>query len=104
MRFSAWVLWSSIWTGRNLRYLVNGHDKVYIEAEGKLILTDTRFKDDEHLMKIIDRIVTRIGRRLDEASPMVDARLSDGSRVNAIIPPLALDGPMLSIRRFRPMS
>jgi len=81
--------------------LVNGHDKVYIEAEGKLILTDTQFKDDEHLMKIIDRIVTRIGRRLDEASPMVDARLADGSRVNAIIPPLALDGPMLSIRRFR---
>jgi len=81
--------------------LVNGHDKVYIEENGKLYLTETRFKDDNHLMKIIDRIVTRIGRRLDEASPMVDARLEDGSRVNAIIPPLALDGPMLSIRRFR---
>ena len=81
--------------------LVNGYDKVYIEEGGKLRLTDTRFKDDDHLMKIIDRIVTRVGRRLDEASPMVDARLEDGSRVNAVIPPLALDGPMLSIRRFR---
>ncbi len=81
--------------------LVNGYEKVYIEEGGKLYLTETRFKDDNHLMKIIDRIVTRVGRRLDEASPMVDARLDDGSRVNAIIPPLALDGPMLSIRRFR---
>jgi pilus assembly protein CpaF len=81
--------------------LVNGYDKVYLEEEGKLHLTDTRFKDNDHLMKIIDRIVTRVGRRLDESSPMVDARLADGSRVNAIIPPLALDGPTLSIRRFR---
>lgn len=81
--------------------LVNGYDKVYLEESGKLHLTETQFKDNEHLMKIIDRIVTRVGRRLDEASPMVDARLPDGSRVNAIIPPLALDGPMLSIRRFR---
>lgn len=81
--------------------LVNGYDRVYIEREGRLELTETRFKDNDHLMKIIDRIVTRVGRRLDEASPMVDARLEDGSRVNAIIPPLALDGPMLSIRRFR---
>jgi len=81
--------------------LVNGYDKVYLEENGKLHLTDTRFKDNDHLMQIIDRIVTRIGRRLDESSPMVDARLPDGSRVNAIIPPLALDGPMLSIRRFR---
>jgi len=81
--------------------LVNGFDKVYIEVSGKIALTETRFKDNDHLMKIIDRIVTRVGRRLDEASPMVDARLADGSRVNAIIPPLALDGPMLSIRRFR---
>jgi pilus assembly protein CpaF len=81
--------------------LVNGYDKVYIEEKGKLYATETQFKDNAHLMKIIDRIVTRIGRRLDEASPMVDARLQDGSRVNAIIPPLALDGPMLSIRRFR---
>jgi pilus assembly protein CpaF len=81
--------------------LVNGYNQVYIEEGGKLQLTETRFKDNDHLMKIIDRIVTRVGRRLDEASPMVDARLPDGSRVNAIIPPLALDGPMLSIRRFR---
>jgi pilus assembly protein CpaF len=81
--------------------LVNGYDKVYVEERGKLRLTGTRFKDDDHLRKIIDRIVTRVGRRLDEASPMVDARLEDGSRVNVIIPPLALDGPALSIRRFR---
>ncbi|MEW6749878.1 MAG: CpaF family protein [Candidatus Latescibacterota bacterium] len=81
--------------------LVNGYDKVYVEERGKLRLTPTRFKDDDHLRKIIDRIVTRVGRRLDEASPMVDARLEDGSRVNAVIPPLALDGPILSIRRFR---
>ena len=81
--------------------LVNTYNQVYIEKHGKLELTDTRFKDDNHLMQIIDRIVSAIGRRIDESSPMVDARLSDGSRVNAIIPPLALDGPILSIRRFR---
>jgi pilus assembly protein CpaF len=81
--------------------LVNTHRRVYIEKHGKLELTDTRFKDDDHLMQIIDRIVSGVGRRIDESSPMVDARLSDGSRVNAIIPPLALDGPSLSIRRFR---
>jgi pilus assembly protein CpaF len=80
--------------------LVNTHDQVYIERFGLLELTDTRFDDDEHLMRIIDRIVARIGRRVDESSPMVDARLPDGSRVNAIIPPLAVDGPILSIRRF----
>jgi len=80
--------------------LVNTHEKVYIERFGRLELTDARFDDDEHLMKIIDRIVSKIGRRVDESSPMVDARLPDGSRVNAIIPPLALDGPILSIRRF----
>jgi pilus assembly protein CpaF len=80
--------------------LVNGHDQVYIERQGKLELTDVRFNDDAHLLNIIDRIVSAIGRRVDESSPMVDARLKDGSRVNAIIPPLALDGPMLSIRRF----
>jgi pilus assembly protein CpaF len=80
--------------------LVNGHDQVYIERRGKLELTEVRFNDDAHLMNIIDRIVSAIGRRVDESSPMVDARLKDGSRVNAIIPPLALDGPMLSIRRF----
>ena len=81
--------------------LVNTYNQVYIEKHGKLELTDTKFKDDNHLMQIIDRIVSAIGRRIDESSPMVDARLSDGSRVNAIISPLALDGPILSIRRFR---
>jgi len=81
--------------------LVNTYNQVYIERHGKLELTDTKFKDDNHLLQIIDRIVSAIGRRIDESSPMVDARLADGSRVNAIIPPLALDGPILSIRRFR---
>jgi pilus assembly protein CpaF len=81
--------------------LVNTYNQVYIEKRGKLELTDTKFKDDNHLMQIIDRIVSQVGRRIDESSPMVDARLADGSRVNAIIPPLALDGPVLSIRRFR---
>lgn len=80
--------------------LVNNYRMVYVERRGKLIRVNTRFLDDDHLRKIIDRIVARIGRRVDEASPMVDARLADGSRVNAIIPPLALDGPSLSIRRF----
>src|SRR5712675_1217159 len=80
--------------------LVNRFDRVYIERAGKLELTSFSFKDNQHLMQIIDRIVSRIGRRVDESSPMVDARLADGSRVNAIIPPLALDGPCLSIRRF----
>jgi len=81
--------------------LVNTHSQVYIEKFGRLHLTDTKFKNDDHLMQIIDRIISAVGRRIDESSPMVDARLSDGSRVNAIIPPLALDGPILSIRRFR---
>lgn len=80
--------------------LVNTYRQVYVERRGKLELTDAHFADNRHLMRIIDRIVSRIGRRVDESSPMVDARLSDGSRVNAIIPPLALDGPLLSIRRF----
>src|SRR6266481_2721156 len=80
--------------------LVNRYDKVYIERAGKLELTGLSFKDNGHLMQIIERIVSRVGRRVDESSPMVDARLADGSRVNAIIPPLALDGPVLSIRRF----
>jgi pilus assembly protein CpaF len=80
--------------------LVNRHDRVYIERNGKLELTGLSFKDDQHLMQIIDRIVSRVGRRVDESSPMVDARLADGSRVNVIIPPLAIDGPCLSIRRF----
>jgi pilus assembly protein CpaF len=80
--------------------LVNRFDKVYVERAGKLEPTGLSFKDDAHLMQIIDRIVSRVGRRVDESSPMVDARLPDGSRVNAIIPPLAIDGPCLSIRRF----
>jgi pilus assembly protein CpaF len=80
--------------------LVNSKDRVFVERGGKLQLTDTVFRDDRHLLQIIDRIVSRVGRRVDEASPMVDARLPDGSRVNAIIPPLALDGPSMSIRRF----
>src|SRR3989454_586918 len=80
--------------------LVNRYDKVYVERGGKLEPTGLSFKDNQHLMQIIDRIVSRVGRRVDESSPMVDARLADGSRVNAIIPPLAIDGPSLSIRRF----
>ena len=80
--------------------LVNRYDRVYIERAGKLELTGLSFKDSSHLMQIIERIVSRVGRRVDESSPMVDARLPDGSRVNAIIPPLAIDGPCLSIRRF----
>ena len=80
--------------------LVNTYNSIYIERFGKLEPTDARFKDDAHLMRIIDKIVSTVGRRIDESTPMVDARLEDGSRVNAIIPPLALDGPILSIRRF----
>ena len=80
--------------------LVNGAKQVYVERAGKLELTPVRFKDDAHLKKIIERIVSRVGRRIDESVPMVDARLADGSRVNAIIPPLAIDGPSLSIRKF----
>ncbi len=81
--------------------LVNRFDQVYVERNGRLELTDIVFRDDRHLMQIIERIVSTVGRRIDESSPMVDARLRDGSRVNAIIPPLAIDGPSLSIRRFR---
>lgn len=80
--------------------LVNTHSQVYVERRGKLELTDAHFANEAHLRKIIDRIVSRVGRRVDESSPMVDARLPDGSRVNAIIPPLALDGSLVSIRRF----
>jgi pilus assembly protein CpaF len=80
--------------------LVNSPHNIYIERRGKLERTGVAFKDDEHLMRVIERIVSSVGRRIDESSPMVDARLQDGSRVNAIIPPLALDGPVLSIRRF----
>jgi pilus assembly protein CpaF len=80
--------------------LVNSYSNIYIERRGKLERTAISFKDDEHLMRVIERIVSTVGRRIDEAQPMVDARLTDGSRVNAIIPPLAIDGPILSIRRF----
>ena len=80
--------------------LVNSHRQVYVERKGLLELTSVRFRDDAHLLRIIDKIVSQVGRRIDESSPMVDARLGDGSRVNAIIPPLAIDGPVLSIRRF----
>ncbi len=80
--------------------LVNGHGAVYVERRGRLEATDVRFRDDRHVMNIIDRIVASVGRRIDESSPMVDARLKDGSRVNAIIPPLAIDGPVVSIRKF----
>jgi pilus assembly protein CpaF len=80
--------------------LVNTYEHIYVERRGRLERTTTRFKDDAHLMRVIDKIVSSVGRRIDESSPMVDARLADGSRVNAIIPPLALDGPALSIRRF----
>jgi pilus assembly protein CpaF len=81
--------------------LVNRSDQVFIERNGRLEETRVVFKDDRHLLRIIERIVSSVGRRIDESSPMVDARLADGSRVNAVIPPLALDGPVLSIRRFR---
>jgi pilus assembly protein CpaF len=80
--------------------LVNRYDRIYCEKKGRLERTEVRFRDNLHLRQIIDRIVAQVGRRVDEISPMVDARLSDGSRVNAIIPPLALDGPAMSIRRF----
>ncbi|MGH9605227.1 MAG: ATPase, T2SS/T4P/T4SS family, partial [Terracidiphilus sp.] len=80
--------------------LVNGKDHVFVERGGRMQRAETVFRDDRHVLQIIERIVSRVGRRVDEASPMVDARLPDGSRVNAIIPPLSLDGPVLSIRRF----
>lgn len=80
--------------------MVNGCKQVYIERKGKLVLADVQFKDDQHLLQIIDRIVSRVGRRVDESTPLCDARLQDGSRVNVIIPPLAIDGPTLTIRKF----
>ena len=80
--------------------LVNTHGTVYVERNGRLELTEVRFKDDRHLMRIIDKIVSSVGRRVDESTPMMDARLKDGSRVNVIVPPLAVDGPILSIRKF----
>jgi pilus assembly protein CpaF len=81
--------------------LVNTHDDVWVERLGKLYKTDVQFQNDRHLLQVIDRIVSGVGRRIDDSSPMVDARLPDNSRVNAIIPPLAVDGPHLSIRRFK---
>src|SRR5213594_412076 len=86
--------------------LVNRYDRIYVEKKGRLERAEVRFRDNLHLRQIIDRIVAQVGRRVDEISPMVDARLADGSRVNAIIPPLALDGPAMSIRRFgsKPMT
>ncbi len=89
-----------LWDDSITDILVNGPNHVYIEREGKLQATSVTFQDEQHLMLIIDRVVSRVRRHIDEASPMVDARLPDGSRINAIIPPLALDGPALSIRRF----
>ena len=80
--------------------MVNGLDGIYVERDGKLELTDAQFLSDQHILRVIDRIVAPVGRRIDELSPMVDARLPDGSRVNAIIPPLAVDGPVLTIRKF----
>src|SRR5260370_4486069 len=89
-----------LWDDEITDILVNGHNHIYVEKRGKLHATDVKFQDDQHLMLIIDRIVSQVGRRVDEASPMVDARLPDGPRINALIRPLALDGPALSIRRF----
>jgi pilus assembly protein CpaF len=80
--------------------MVNGTDQIYVERDGKLTMTETKFVSEQHLRRVIDRIVTQVGRRIDESSPMVDARLQDGSRVNAVIPPLAVDGPSLTIRKF----
>jgi pilus assembly protein CpaF len=80
--------------------MVNGPDQIYVERDGKLVLTDVKFRDDDHVIHIIEKIVSPLGRRIDESSPMVDARLPDGSRVNAIIPPLALNGPTITIRKF----
>lgn len=80
--------------------MINGPHRVYVEKKGKIILTPTRFRDDEHVLHVIDKIISPLGRRLDESMPMVDARLPDGSRVNAIIPPLALNGPVVTIRKF----
>ena len=80
--------------------MINGPDRIYIENAGKLQLTGLKFRDEQHLMNVIDRIVSNVGRHVDESSPMVDARLPDGSRVNVIIPPLSLIGPVVTIRKF----
>ncbi|HWD83998.1 MAG TPA: ATPase, T2SS/T4P/T4SS family, partial [Kribbella sp.] len=80
--------------------MVNGHDQIYVERNGRLLPVDAAFSDESHLRRTIDKIVSRVGRRVDDASPMVDARLPDGSRVNAVVPPIALDGSLLTIRKF----
>src|SRR5260370_37615959 len=80
--------------------MVNGADMVYVERAGKILLTDVRFDDENHLLRVIDLIVTAVGRRIDFRSPLCDARLLDGSRVNAVIPPISIDGPMLTSRKF----
>ncbi|TMD49085.1 MAG: CpaF family protein, partial [Chloroflexi bacterium] len=80
--------------------MVNGHENIYVERNGKILLTDRKFDDENHLLRVIDFIVSAVGRRIDFRTPMVDARLLDGSRVNAVISPIALDGPMLTIRKF----
>src|SRR5438128_1435546 len=91
---------SRLQQGFSRLHTISGPHNIFIERRGKLEKTDVKFRDNDHLLQIIDRIVSKVGRRVDETSPMVDARLPDGSRVNAIIPPLALDGPTVSIRRF----
>ena len=101
MRCSAWGRWSRCCDDpSHLRHPGHGHKLVYIERAGKLYRTPVEFKDNNHLLRIIEKVVSRVGRRVDESSPLVDARLPDGSRVNAAIPPVAVDGPLLSIRRF----
>ena len=82
--------------------MVNRYDQIYVERDGQLHLTDTKFSSDEALRRVIERIVSRVGRRIDESSPLVDARLADGSRVNAIIPPLAVNGPVADHPQVRP--
>jgi pilus assembly protein CpaF len=89
-----------LWDDSVTEVMVNGYDQIYVEREGKIEVTGSAFADEAHLLRIIDKIVSQVGRRVDEASPMVDARLPDGSRVNAIIPPLSLTGPVLTIRKF----
>ena len=101
MKFSVWDRSSRCWPIPTISdILVTTPKLVYIERAGKLYKTPVQFKDNQHLMRIIEKIVARVGRRVDESSPLVDARLPDGSRVNAAIPPVAVDGPLLSIRRF----
>jgi len=101
MRPSAWGLWKCCWKDPAISdILINGPKNVYVERRGKMEKTTVCFRDNAHLMQIIDRIISKVGRRVDETCPMVDSRMLDGSRFNAIIPPLALDGACVSIRRF----